>query len=241
MNFGWPEFEGPLQDPDPSSADCSTPPFVAPIYVYPNSPTDVAAVICGPRYRADAMAPYAFPSAYDGHVFVADFYGGWLRRLRPNGAGAWTLADSVAGQPSAVAWATNLSQVVDVQQGPDGALYWMSFVFGNVPRGVHRIVSTIPSAVEARPGTSHVRHVPNPARTAAEVSFEFQLAGRPENSRIRIYDPAGRLVRTLDVRGAAGTIRWDGRAQNGKPVPAGVYFYELRGAAGQAGKIVLTR
>jgi glucose/arabinose dehydrogenase len=240
-NFGWPEFEGPLQDPDPFSTDCSTPPFKEPIHVYPNPPMDVAAVICGPRYRSNPPAQHSFPAAYDGDLFFADFYGSGIRRLKVNGA-SWTLADSVAGQPSALAWAANLSQIVELQQGPDGALYVLSFVNGGTPRGLHRIVNTLASAVHDRAdaGSLRVRGLPNPARGGVGVRFEYEL-GRFTSAGIRIYDPAGRLVRTLALRAASGSVAWDGRAQDGERVRPGVYFYELRTAAGerQAGKIVL--
>lgn len=243
-NFGWPEYEGSLQDPDPSGTNCSTPPFVAPIYQYPNPPADVVAVIGGPLYRTDSQAPYSFPAAYDGDLFLADFYGAWIRRLERSGA-SWSVADSVAGQPRALRWASNLSQIADLQQGPDGALYVMSFVSGGMPRGLHRIVNTLPSAVDERAdtGSPRVRNLPNPAARGTGVRFEFEL-GHEQAARIRIFDPAGRLVRTLQPGPASsGSVSWDGRSQDGRPVRPGLYLFELRTRTGDraGGKIVLTR
>jgi hypothetical protein len=68
---------------------------------------------------------------------------------------------------------------------------------------------------------------PNPARS--EVRFNFSLPQRAETT-IRLYSPAGRLIRTLlDEVMDAGTYtaRWDGRDEAGRPVATGVYFYEL--------------
>ena len=48
--------------------------------------------------------------------------------------------------------------------------------------------------------------------------------------RLGIYDPAGRLVRTLvDADQAGGThhVRWDGRNDHGAAVAGGMYFYQL--------------
>ncbi|UCE03479.1 MAG: S8 family serine peptidase [Candidatus Latescibacterota bacterium] len=73
-------------------------------------------------------------------------------------------------------------------------------------------------------------NVPNPFNPATRIDFE--LAERAP-ATLRIYDVAGRLVREL----ADGRIReagvqsvyWDGLDAAGRPVPSGVYIYQLRG------------
>jgi flagellar hook assembly protein FlgD len=48
---------------------------------------------------------------------------------------------------------------------------------------------------------------------------------------LRIFDPAGRLVRTLvntPVRAGIHDVFWDGRSDAGVPVAGGVYFYQLK-------------
>jgi hypothetical protein len=69
---------------------------------------------------------------------------------------------------------------------------------------------------------------PNPARS--RMIFSFEIPARGEVA-IRLYDAAGRLVRTL-VEGSYEPGRylggWDGQDETGHPAPAGVYFYELR-------------
>lgn len=237
-NFGWPEFEGPLQDPLPAAADCSTPPFVDPIHVEPNPP-GAAAIICGPLYRTSATAPYAFPRAYDGDLFYVDFYAGWMRRL-VNTGGSWALADSVPGQPSAANWGADFSQISDLQLGPDGALYYISFTSGSTPQGVHRIVNTLPSDVGERNHTPLLaRVVPNPASLRLGVNIRFEVAPAHPTD-IRIFDVTGRLVCTLAPSSTA-TLHWDGRSQDGHLAGAGLYFYRARTPRGEHthGKLVL--
>jgi hypothetical protein len=81
---------------------------------------------------------------------------------------------------------------------------------------------------------------PNPARDTARVTFTLGAATRVE---LRIYDVAGRHVRTLvDGALAAGPHHtvWGGLTDAGRPAAAGTYFIELRAAhATQRRKIVL--
>jgi hypothetical protein len=68
---------------------------------------------------------------------------------------------------------------------------------------------------------------PNPLNPTTTISFELD---RPGRIRLRIYDTAGRLVRTLaDTSLPAGSHRrvWDGRDDGSRPTASGIYFYEL--------------
>jgi len=72
-----------------------------------------------------------------------------------------------------------------------------------------------------------LRICPNPF--SAETRIEFSV---PHEGAVRaqIFDPAGRLVRTLmEERRAAGPIelRWDGRDESGQEAPSGAYFLRL--------------
>ena len=246
-NYGWPEFEGPLQDPHGPSSNCSTPPFVPPIYYYLNPPgPPVVAIIGGPLYRGDPEGAYSFPRAYDGDLFVCEFYEKWIRRLKRSGGG-WTLADSVAGQPTSTNWAANMGNIADIQTGPDGAIWFLNMITNaGLFRGLYRIVNTLPSDAGDWAGGVAVRAriVPNPAFAARGATIRFQLA-RPEAVLVRIYDPAGRLVRTLRPPdpGRSGSILWDGRTGQGQAARPGLYLYEVRSASGDKaqGKIALLR
>ena len=68
---------------------------------------------------------------------------------------------------------------------------------------------------------------PNP--TQAGTLIRYLLPATP-TSRLAIYDPQGRLVRSLDtVPSAAGwhEIVWDGRDDEGRSVPSGSYWVRL--------------
>lgn len=81
--------------------------------------------------------------------------------------------------------------------------------------------------------------MPNPARGGVEIHYELG-AGAWAAPEIAIYDPTGRLVRTLAPgtpgnSGASGTsgmgerrVTWDGTDDDGRPVEEGVYFYRVR-------------
>ena len=70
---------------------------------------------------------------------------------------------------------------------------------------------------------------PNPVRDGATVSYTTTRKG---SVMLKIYDSAGRLVRTLVDRQHENpgnkTIFWDGMDNNHQPVTAGVYFFRLQ-------------
>jgi hypothetical protein len=68
---------------------------------------------------------------------------------------------------------------------------------------------------------------PNPFRPSTQVSFGLRTAG---NVKLRVYDVAGRSVRTL-VNGHLGAgnrlATWNGRDDAGRPLAAGTYYLKL--------------
>jgi hypothetical protein len=47
---------------------------------------------------------------------------------------------------------------------------------------------------------------------------------------IRVFDPAGRLVRVLldeVISPGPGSVSWDGRGDDAKPLAAGVYYLRM--------------
>jgi hypothetical protein len=70
---------------------------------------------------------------------------------------------------------------------------------------------------------------PNPTPDGATVPFE--LPAGAGQARITIVNAAGRVVRLLAVDagsgGSAGSLFWDGRDENGRLAPTGVYFIRL--------------
>jgi hypothetical protein len=97
-------------------------------------------------------------------------------------------------------------------------------------------VVTLPSVVEFRGAQ------PNPFTGRTELTFALpQECG----VMLRVYDISGRLVRTVaDGVFAAGEHRlaWDGRADDGRQLGAGIYFAEFRtGKDHRSQKLFVTR
>jgi flagellar hook assembly protein FlgD len=73
------------------------------------------------------------------------------------------------------------------------------------------------------------RPVPNPFRDGMRMSYVVGNSGTSVS--IRVYDVAGRLVRTLvdDFQPAGGHLAtWDGRSEQGSRMTNGVYFVHVR-------------
>jgi len=83
---------------------------------------------------------------------------------------------------------------------------------------------------------------PNPTRGDAHIAFTLGNGGP---ATLRVYDVAGRLVRTLldDERPAGPTsLTWDGRDHRGQEAAAGVYFMRLESAGdARTQKLLLVR
>ena len=74
---------------------------------------------------------------------------------------------------------------------------------------------------------------PNPFTRETTLRFRLAQAGR---TRLSIYDPAGRLVRSLlsgAISGGEHTVAWDGRDELGNRSAAGLYFYVLKTEGGK--------
>jgi hypothetical protein len=84
------------------------------------------------------------------------------------------------------------------------------------------------------------RGYPNPAPGSVTIPFAIP---RSEEASLRIYDAAGRVVRTLlhgVVPAGGGAARWDRRTDQGERAGSGLYFYELRAGEHRAtGRLVL--
>jgi hypothetical protein len=76
-------------------------------------------------------------------------------------------------------------------------------------------------------GTRSIVISPNPSRTRVGIFYNITAHGR---AALKIYNAAGRLVRTLfDEHKSAGVynLRWNGTDDQNRAVAAGVYFYSL--------------
>jgi hypothetical protein len=80
---------------------------------------------------------------------------------------------------------------------------------------------------------------PNPFNPVTEIRFSLPAAGR---ARLAVYDAQGRLLRELltgEQPAGPGSVQWDGRDGEGRPVASGIYLYRLETAAGAQAKRML--
>jgi hypothetical protein len=76
---------------------------------------------------------------------------------------------------------------------------------------------------------------PNPLYASTEIEFALGSASASGVSPVtlRVFDAAGRLVRTLvdamprSLAGSRTIVRWDGRDESGRRVASGIYHYQL--------------
>jgi hypothetical protein len=82
---------------------------------------------------------------------------------------------------------------------------------------------------------------PNPARGEAAIPFELARDGAVE---LRIYDVAGRVVKTLvngELPAGPHEARWDGTTDRGGRASPGTYFYQLRSGEDRASRTLIFR
>lgn len=106
--------------------------------------------------------------------------------------------------------------------------------------------TTTPAGIEEKYGNPSVcilyQNIPNPFNSETAISYSVVAKNKV---RLRIYDLAGREVRTLiDNTREPGyyTTRWDGKTNNGKSLASGIYFYRIQiGNFRSSKKMVLLR
>jgi hypothetical protein len=120
------------------------------------------------------------------------------------------------------------------KRNPSLARYCHYQVIFNMPAGA-------PDPASAA-STAAVRVAPNPS--AGEMAFFFRPSAQTSGA-LSIFGADGRLVRSFPrivLAKGAGTLRWDGRDQQGAAVAPGIYFYRFgAGSAALRGTIVRSR
>lgn len=108
-------------------------------------------------------------------------------------------------------------------------------VYDNVPDGAATGVATLARSALRPPS-------PNPANPRTTLAFTLAEAGE---GRLDIYDARGRRVATPlagTFAAGPGTVAWDGRGDDGRTLPSGVYLVQLRvGGQHWREKLVLAR
>ncbi|HPF34480.1 MAG TPA: C25 family cysteine peptidase [Candidatus Krumholzibacteria bacterium] len=104
-------------------------------------------------------------------------------------------------------------------------------------------VAAVETGVAVRPTALLLEPLrPNPSRGRTELAFALPAAAP---ASLRVYDAAGRLVRTLlagEIPSGPGQTVWDGRREDGRDAGAGVYFFRLEsGGEVRTRKLLLVR
>jgi hypothetical protein len=110
---------------------------------------------------------------------------------------------------------------------------WTDYAAGGPGTRLH-VTFASPTAVEppkrVPAALELAQNVPNPFNPSTSIAFRLGSAGR---ARLRIFDPAGHLVRTLvdaPLAPGAHSAAWDGRNDHGDTAASGVYWYRLDSA-----------
>jgi glucose/arabinose dehydrogenase len=120
-NYGWPASEG----------QSTNPAFVSPVFAYKHPNPDAndegttgCSITGGAFY--DPVTPQ-FPASFVGKYFFADFCHNWIRVFDP---ATRRVSD----------FARSLRAPVDLEVGPDGALYYLSYGLRDNPARVGAVV-----------------------------------------------------------------------------------------------------
>jgi glucose/arabinose dehydrogenase len=243
-NFGWPHYEGP----DFQSGSCIVQSVHTPPIAAYNRTGFLASIISAAVYRPTPGGVYNFPPEYHGDYFYADYYQGFVRRIRKTG-GVWGPAPPAPGQITED-WATEILNASDWLVGPDGGLYYCKQLYDP---SIRRIVYTAnPVGVGERPPNRPpaLSVSPNPFAPGHGSATIAVRVNRHRPVEIEVFDIFGRNVATIKgPRGAQETpgdgeqrdVTWDGTGRAGRPLAPGVYFLKLQGEASEASaRIVIT-
>jgi glucose/arabinose dehydrogenase len=243
LNFGWPNYEGPSL----YGSSCPAAIPTGPIFWYDRTAQDAAACIAAGVYRSGPFATNAFPASYRGDCFFSDYYAGFLRRIQLNGS-TWSLASPELGQPNSTDWGTGFEWVSDYALGADGALWYVKQFTGSTPAAgtgqIRRIVYQ-GGGGGGGGGTARVSFAaPYPSPAPGFATLPYTLAAEAQ-VHIVVFDLSGRAVRHLvDADQPAGLHQptWDGKDDDGREAPSGLYAIRLEAAGEVVGhRLMLVR
>ncbi len=156
-NFGWPCYEGSRKPYDIGLDLCeslySGGGVTAPYFSYAHDakvdpvndstvacPTSSGSAVTGLEfYERNSAQPAAFPASYDSGLFFGDNSRGCIWYLKPG-------TDGLPDPTSAKLFAVTQQGIVDLEQGPDGALYYASLNGNRIQRIAYESSNRAPTA-----------------------------------------------------------------------------------------------
>ena len=177
-NFGWPCYEGSGRQSGYSNANlnlCTSlyaqgPGAVtAPFYTWSHAAKVVPGESCPTGSSSSAGLSFyvdgPFPDDYDGALFFSDYSRDCIWVMKRNG-------DALPNPSSVTTFAAAAANPVDVQVGPDGALYYADFDGGTIRRIEYAAANQPPVAVATA--------TPSSGPTPLNVSFSGTASSDPD-------------------------------------------------------------
>jgi hypothetical protein len=220
--------------------------------------------------RAVAVDPTDTSIVYAGGYYLEGAWGGVYKST--NSGASWTRKNTGLGNESVWCITVDDGDPEHLFAGTAGGVYeswdgaetwdwidagllapdtrWVAWTGGRVLAGTfggsvpwyEDAIDAVPGAGSSPPRALVLAVSPNPFNPCATFRIEAAGAGP---LRLTVYDPAGRLVRTLyegDAGPEALAVTWDARAESGSAAPSGVYFVAATsGGRREVRKIVLVR
>jgi hypothetical protein len=160
--------------------------------------------------------------------------------VRPASAGPYTMDYFAFGSAQTVAVAGGYQLTggagPSAVQFSSGGSYALQSGFWALPGSGGTVAAPAPSAPLR---TALLGSVPNPFATQTNLAFELDAA-RPVS--LGVFDLHGARVRTLlqeTLPAGRHRLSWDGHADNGSVVPAGIYWVQFQsGGTRQSSRIV---
>ena len=153
------------------------------------------------------------------------------------GQAAVEIKDATPGQVFIINVKYSLKNLVGVTLPPSGGIHYdfKTMIDGQVvdsdPEGINigeDITGTVGVEPSTDPGLALYRPMPNPFTSGMRMAYA--VSGSAEHVRIRVFDIAGRAVRTLaDGPQSAGRylVSWDGRDDEGRRLQGSIYFVHV--------------
>lgn len=229
-NFGWPCVEGMTDRPEFQStpqcrgvtANTTTPKA----HVYPHAGNN-ASVTAGDFNTGDH-----FPAEMRGNFFFADYSKQFIKRVELDAQGRFERV---------VDFAEGMGEPVDVQFGPDGALYYLSIYSGGLRRIVYEPgpLGSLVTLTQTAPGTRPAVTIVSPTDGDTFLAGQtVRLSGRAERAtaaswRVTLYENRRARVITETDRSEL-SFRMPGNLAEGSFVEAIFTATNAKGEIGAA-------